>query len=54
MTCDVLRLIDVYRSKGLYVGGVVLTCYEDHASVQGVPSPDWKAQGIAVYLPLPH
>ena len=45
---DVLRLIDVYRSKGLYVGGVVLTCYEDHASVQAFRTK-LESQGIAVY-----
>ena len=45
---DVLRLIDVYRSKGLYVGGVVLTCYEEHASVQAFRTK-LESQGIAVY-----
>ena len=45
---DVLRLIDVYRSKGLYVGGVVLTCYEDHASVQAFRTK-LESQGIPVY-----
>lgn len=45
---DVLRLIDVYRSKGLYVGGVVLTCYEDHSSVRAFRTK-LESQGIPVY-----
>ena len=31
---DVLRLIDAFRSVGLYVGSVVLTRYESQASAQ--------------------
>ncbi len=30
---DVVRLIDAFRTKGLYVGSVVLTRYAEHASV---------------------
>lgn len=45
---DVLRLIDVYRSKGLYVGSVVLTCYQGQASALSFKQK-LEAQGIPVY-----
>ncbi len=32
---DVLRLIDVFKSKGLYVGSVVMTLYHSHPTVDG-------------------
>ena len=45
---DVLRLIDVYRSKGLYVGSVVLTRYEEQTSAKAFRQR-LEAQGIPVY-----
>ena len=45
---DVLRLIDVYRSKGLYVGSVVLTRYEEQTSAKAFRQR-LEAQGITVY-----
>ncbi len=45
---DVLRLIDVYRGKGLYVGSVVLTRYEDQASAK-LFKAKLEKQGIPVY-----
>ena len=44
--CDVLRLIDVYRSKGLYVGSVVLTRYEDQTSVQAFRQQTGKLRAL--------
>ena len=32
---DVLRLIDVFKGKGLYVGSVVMTMYHSHPTVDG-------------------
>ena len=32
---DVLRLIDVFKDKGLYVGSVVMTMYHPHPTVDG-------------------
>ena len=32
---DVLRLIDVFKGKGLYVGSVVMTMYHPHPTVDG-------------------
>ena len=45
---DVLRLIDVYRSKGLYVGSVVLTRYEEQTSAKAFRQR-LESQGIPVY-----
>lgn len=45
---DVLRLIDVYRSKGLYVGSVVLTRYQDQAGARAFRQK-LAGQGIPVY-----
>lgn len=46
--CDVLRLIDVYRSKGLYVGSVVLTRYQGQTSARQF-KVKLESQGIPVY-----
>ncbi len=35
---DVLRLIDVFRHFGLYVGGVVLTRYESQSAARAIPT----------------
>ncbi|MBQ8658206.1 MAG: DUF1846 domain-containing protein [Clostridia bacterium] len=32
---DVLRLLDIFKSKGLYVGSVVMTMYHSHPTVDG-------------------
>ena len=46
---DVLRLIDVYRSKGLYVGSVVLTRSTRSRPAQWAFRQRLEAQGIPVY-----
>ena len=45
---DVLRLIDAFRSVGLYVGSVVLTRYESQASAQGFANK-LESLGVKVY-----
>ena len=45
---DVLRLIDAFRSFGLYVGSVVLTRYEDASSVASFKKK-LESLGIKVY-----
>ena len=45
---DVLRLIDAFRSAGLYVGSVVLTRYESQASAQSFANK-LESLGVKVY-----
>ena len=45
---DVLRLIDVFKSKGLYVGSVVMTMYQSQPSVDAFIKR-LQNLGIAVY-----
>ncbi len=45
---DVLRLIDIYRSHGLYVGSVVLTQY-NHQNMADNFKMKLEKQGVAVY-----
>lgn len=45
---DVLRLIDAFRSKGLFVGSVVLTKYSSASKVNAFENK-LKAMGIPVY-----
>ncbi len=45
---EVLRLIDIFESKGLYVGSVVLTRYENRQSLVTFENKV-KARGIKVY-----
>ena len=45
---DVLRLIDAFRSAGLYVGSVVLTRYESQASAK-IFAKKLEALGVKVY-----
>lgn len=45
---DVLRLIDVYRNQGLYVGSVVLTRYQEQNGAKAFKAK-LEAQGIPVY-----
>ena len=45
---DVLRLIDVFKSKGLYVGSVVMTMYQPQPAVDGFIKR-LENLGIAVY-----
>lgn len=49
---DVLRLIDNFRSYGLYVGSVVLTRYESQPSAQAF-ARKLKSLGITVYRHYP-
>lgn len=45
---DVLRLIDVFREIGLYVGSVVITCFNNQPSVIGFENR-LKSLGVNVY-----
>ncbi len=45
---DVLRLIDIFKSKGLYVGSVVMTMYQPQPAVDGFIKR-LNNLGIAVY-----
>ncbi len=45
---DVLRLIDAFRTIGLYVGSVVITCFSEHSSVL-LFEKRLKNLGIKVY-----
>lgn len=49
---DVLRLIKVYRSKGLYVSSVVITRYKNQKSIESF-SEKLKAMDINVYYHYP-
>ncbi len=49
---DVLRLIDVFRSVGLYVGSVVLTCYEGQPVAQAFQKR-LESLGVKVYRHYP-
>ena len=50
---DVLRLIDVFRNFGLYVGSVVLTCYQGQPVLRPSSSV-WKRweSGCTAIIPL--
>ena len=45
---DVLRLIDAFRGFGLYVGSVVLTCYNDQPSAEAFKKR-LESLGVRVY-----
>lgn len=49
---DVLRLIDAYRSAGLYVGSVVLTQYKDQPSAKAFKAK-LEALGVKVFIHYP-
>ena len=49
---DVLRLIDVFRNFGLYVGSVVLTCYQGQPVAEAFQQR-LEALGIRVYRHYP-
>lgn len=49
---DVLRLVDVYRSKGLYVSSVVITQYKGQKSIAGFKNK-LEAIDIKVYFHYP-
>ena len=49
---DVLRLIDVFRNIGLYVGSVVLTCYEGQPVAQAFQKR-LESLGVKVYRHYP-
>ena len=49
---DVLRLIDAFRGFGLYVGGVVLSCYNDQPSAEAFHKR-LEALGVRVYRHYP-
>lgn len=50
---DVLRLIDIFRGKGLYVGSVVLTQFEEDNSQAVVFAQKLKKLGLKVYRHYP-
>lgn len=49
---DALRLIDVFRHFGLYVGGVVLTCYQSQPAARTFRQK-LEEQGVRVYRHYP-
>ena len=49
---DVIRLIDIFKSKGLYVGSVVMTMYQPQPAVDGFIKR-LENLGIAVYKHYP-